>query len=100
MSDEREGNVAPIDLPRAFNHQSVGKRIAIVAAGPAANLLLAVLLFAGSYVAGVPGQKALLAAPAASTPAAAAGVSDGDLVTAVDGAPVKSWQDLRWQLLG
>ena len=100
MSDEREGNVAPVDLPRAFNRQSVGKRIAIVAAGPAANLLLAVILFAGSYIAGVPGQKALLAAPAIGTPAAAAGVSDGDLVTAVDGAPVKSWQDLRWQLLG
>ena len=99
MADEREGDVAPADLPRAFNRQSVGKRIAIVAAGPLANLLLAVLLFAGTYVVGVPGQLALLASPPAETPAAAAGVRDGDLVTAVDGVPVRSWQDLRWRLL-
>jgi regulator of sigma E protease len=53
MADEREGDVAAADLPRAFNRQSVGKRIAIVAAGPIANLLLAVVLFAGTFVAGV-----------------------------------------------
>ena len=99
MADEREGDVTAADLPRAFNRQSVGKRMAIVAAGPIANLLLAVLLFAGTFVAGIPGQKALLAEPAPESPAAAAGVRDGDLVTAVDGEPVRSWQDLRWRLL-
>ena len=99
MLDEREGAVAPVDLPRAFNRQNVFRRIAIVAAGPIANLLLAILLFAGTYVAGVPGQRALLAAPAAGTPAAVAGIRDGDLVVAVDGTPVKSWQDLRWRVL-
>ena len=57
MVDEREGAVPSADLPRAFNRQSVGKRIAIVAAGPIANLLLAVLLFAGTFVAGIPGQR-------------------------------------------
>jgi regulator of sigma E protease len=99
MADEREGDVAPEDRARAFNRQSVGRRIAIVAAGPIANLVLAVLLFAGTYVAGIPGQRALVAAPPADTPAALAGVREGDLVTAVDGAPVRSWQDLRWRLL-
>ena len=99
MLDEREGPVAAADLPRAFNRQGVGKRIAIVAAGPIANLLLAVVLFAGTYVAGIPGQRALLSDPPARTPAAAAGVRDGDLVVAVDGTPVRSWQDLRWRLL-
>ena len=48
MADEREGDVPAADLPRAFNRQNVWKRIAIVAAGPPANLLLAVLLFAGT----------------------------------------------------
>jgi regulator of sigma E protease len=99
MADEREGDVAREDLPRAFNRQSVGKRIAIVVAGPIANLVLAVLLFAGTYVAGVPGQRALLASPGAGTAAAIAGVHDGDLVTAVEGVAVRSWQDLRWRLL-
>jgi len=96
--DERETDVPAADLPRAFNRQSVWKRIAIVAAGPIANLLLAVLLFAGTYMVGVPGQRALLADPPAGTAAAAAGIRSGDLVVAVDGEPVKSWQDLRWRL--
>ena len=99
MVDEREGEVAPADLHRAFNRQSVGKRSAIVAAGPLANLLLAVLLLAASYVVGVPGQRALLAAPPPGSAAAAAGLEHGDVVVAVDGSPVRSWQDLRWRLL-
>jgi regulator of sigma E protease len=98
MADEREGEVAARDLSRAFNRQSVWKRIAIVAAGPIANLLLAVVLFAGTYMAGVPGQRAILGEPVAGSAAAAAGFRAGDLVVAVDGEPVKSWQDLRWRL--
>jgi len=99
MADEREGDVAAVDLPRAFNRQNVWKRIAIVAAGPVANLLLAVVLFAGTYIVGIPGQRALLAEPAAGTAAAAAGVRGGDLVVSLDDDPVQSWQDLRWRLL-
>ena len=99
MADEREGDVAECDLPRAFNRQSVWRRIAIVAAGPIANLLLAVLMFAGTYVAGIPGQQALLSAPPADSAAARAGLRAGDLVVAVDDDPVRSWQDLRWRLV-
>jgi len=99
MADEREGDVAPADLPRAFNRQSMPKRMAIVAAGPLANLLLAVLLFAVTFVVGVPGQRAILAAPPPGSPAATAGVRDGDRVIEVDGRDVASWQDLRWRLL-
>lgn len=99
MVDEHEGSVAPTDLPRAFNRQSVWRRMAIVAAGPVANLLLAVLLFAGTYMVGVPGQRAVLASPPPGSPAAAAGLAEGDLVAAVDSERVRSWQDLRWRLL-
>ena len=99
MVDEQKGEVAPADLPRAFNRQSVWRRIAIVVAGPLANLLLAVLLFAGTYMVGVPGQRAVLAPPPPGSPAAAAGLADGDLVAAVDGDRVRSWQDMRWRLL-
>jgi regulator of sigma E protease len=99
MADEREAEVRPSDLPRAFNRQSVWRRIAIVAAGPIANLLLAVLLFTAIFIAGVPGQRPLLAPPPAASPAALAGFAAGDLVTAVDGEPLSSWQDLRWRLL-
>src|SRR5882672_1036592 len=99
MADEREGPVDPADAPRAFNRQSVWRRIAIVAAGPLANLLLAVLLFAGTYVAGIPGQRAVLAEPPAASPAAAADVRAGDEVVAVDGDPVGSLQELRWRIV-
>jgi regulator of sigma E protease len=99
MADEREGRVDKADLPRAFNRQPVGRRIAIVAAGPIANLLLAVLLFAGTFVAGIPGQRALLAEPPPSTAAAAADIRAGDRVVAVDGEPVGSWQELRWRVV-
>src|SRR4029077_5806301 len=99
MVDEREGEVSPADLGRAFNRQSVWRRIAIVAAGPIANLLLAVLLFAGTFVAGIPGQRAVLAEPSASSAAAAADVRAGDTVVAVEGEPVGSWQEFRWRIV-
>ncbi len=98
MADEREGDLPEADLAHAFNRQSVYKRIAIAAAGPIANLLLAVVLFAGTYMVGIPGQRAVLADATPGTPAAAAGIRTGDLVVAIDGEPVKSWQDLRWRM--
>ena len=71
----------------------------VFAAGPLANLLLAALLFTGTYVAGVPGQRAMLAQPPAASAAAAADVRGGDLVIAVDGEPVGSLQELRWHVV-
>jgi regulator of sigma E protease len=99
MVDEREGEVSPADLGRAFNRQSVWRRIAIVSAGPVANLFLAVLLFAATYVAGIPGERAILAAPPVGSPAAVAGLAASDEVVAINGEHVLSWQDLRWRLL-
>jgi len=98
MADEREGDVSPADAARAFNRQNVWKRIAIAAAGPAANLLLAVVLFAATFMAGIPGQRALLAEPGIGSAAAAAGIRGGDLVAEIDGEAVRSWQDLRWRI--
>jgi regulator of sigma E protease len=99
MLDEREGPVAREDLPRAFNRQPVLRRFAIVLAGPAANFLLAVILYWAAFVHGVPGFKPLLAAPAAGTAAARAGFLAGELLTTVGGEPVATWQDARWALL-
>lgn len=99
MLDEREGEVAPQDLPYAFNRQGVWRRIAIVAAGPAANLLLAVLLYWGLYATGVPVIKPILGEPPAGSPAAIAGVRNGETVTRINGEPVESWQDLQLLIL-
>jgi regulator of sigma E protease len=95
-----EGEVITVaDSERAFNRQKVWKRLIIVAAGPFANLLLAVLLYAGLYVNGVDGLRAVLAAPPAATAAAQAGFADRDEILALDGRPLESWQELRWRLL-
>ncbi len=47
MLDEREAPVDPAELHRAFNRQPVGRRFAVVAAGPLANFLLAIVLYWG-----------------------------------------------------
>ena len=101
MLDEREteGTIDPGDLPRAFNRQSVGKRIAIVVAGPFANLLLAVLLYAGVNMVGIDEPRAVFAAPAAGSALAQAGVDGPFEATALDGEAIRSIVDLRWRLL-
>lgn len=83
----------------AFQNKSVWQRIAIVAAGPAANLLLAALLYAGLGWVGTQEPAAVLGQPAAGTSAAQAGVGAGDRIVAVDGQPVQSWMDARWKLM-
>jgi regulator of sigma E protease len=103
MLDEREGPVDPRERSMAFNTQSVGKRAAIVAAGPAANLLLAVLLYALVNWSGVDEPRAVLASPIAGSIAERAGVRGGEQVVqaAWDGdqlQTVRSFEDLRWLL--
>ncbi|HUY04080.1 MAG TPA: RIP metalloprotease RseP [Rhodocyclaceae bacterium] len=99
MLDEREGPVAAHELPRAFNRQPVGKRLLVVAAGPLANLLLAILIYWLLFMHGTEALRPLLAAPPAATAAAAAGLKDGDAVRAVDGKRVMSWEEMRWELI-
>jgi regulator of sigma E protease len=99
MLDEREGQVAREDLARAFNRQSVGRRVVIVAAGPAANFLLAVLLYWGLFMHGVPGLKPVLGEPPAGTLAHHSGFAAGDVLARIGDEPVATWQDARWFLL-
>ena len=102
MLDERDPDCAPIapeDLPRSFNRQSVGKRIAIVLAGPIANLLLAIFVYWVLNVVGVMEPRAVVGSPPAASAAAIAGIAAGETVVAVDGDAVRSWNELRWLLL-
>lgn len=99
MLDEREAPVAEAELSRAFNRQTVWARMFIVAAGPAANLLLAVLLYWGLFLHGVPAIKPVLAEPAPATAAALAGLHKGDEIADIAGSPVQSWADVEWTLL-
>lgn len=103
MLDAREQDlsaISPADLQREFTRQSVWKRIAIVAAGPLANFLLAIAVFAGLYMHGMPEPVARLRAVPLDSIAAGAGLKGGELITAINGEPVRSWSDLRWKLMG
>jgi len=99
MLDEHEGPVAPEELHRAFNRQSVWRRIAVVVAGPAANFLLAIAFYWALFVGGVQEAKPVLAAPEPGTVAEASGVARGETILKINGEPVASWQQVRWQLL-
>lgn len=103
MLDEREGPVAPEQRNLAFNTQPLSRRAAIVVAGPAANLLLAVVLYACVSWIGVEQPEAVLSPPSASSLAGTAGIRGGERVLqagAVDGdvSEVASFEDLRWAL--
>ncbi len=103
MLDEREDTVLPHEQAQAFNRKSLLQRTAIVAAGPAANLLLAILLYAAAYWIGVDEPKAVLSAPVQASLAERAGMRSGDWVRAwskdeVQWQDVQSLNDLRWQV--
>ncbi|NNJ72960.1 MAG: sigma E protease regulator RseP, partial [Enterobacterales bacterium] len=95
MLDEREGTVAPADLPRAFNKQPVTSRIAIVAAGPLANFLLAIFIYAWMYMLGMPALQPYIGDVPEASIAQYAGLKKGDLILAVDDREVGSWQDVN-----
>ncbi len=102
MLDERDPDTSPAvlaDLSRAFNRQPVAKRIAIVLAGPLANLLLAVGVYWFLNISGTLEPRPVLAAPAVDTVAARAGLREGDEVTSIDGQAVRGFSELRWKLL-
>jgi regulator of sigma E protease len=93
MLDEREGPVDPALRSQAFNNRPLRQRVAVVAAGPLANLLLAVLLFAAAMWVGTSEPKAVLGTPAADSVAARAGLRAGDWVQA-SSADGQQWRDL------
>lgn len=98
MLDEREGAVAPAELDRAFNRKSVWARMAIAAAGPIANFLLAIVLFWGVFLGGTSGPVPVVGDVEAGSLAAVAGLEPGQEILAVDDEPTPTWQALNWRL--
>jgi regulator of sigma E protease len=100
MLDEREGPVAPAERGRAFNRQALWVRFAVVAAGPAANFLFAVLAYWLMFGVGVTGLRPVLGPVEPASPAAAAGLKAGDEVIAVGGSPVLTWDRVLQGVIG
>ena len=99
MLDEREGDVPAEQLDRAFNRKTVFQRIAIVAAGPIANFLLAILFFWVLAMLGSQQIKPIIGSVVADSPAAQAGLMAGQEVVAVDGEAVDGWSGVNLQLV-
>ncbi|MBA6412746.1 RIP metalloprotease RseP [Parahaliea sp. F7430] len=99
MLDEREAEVAAEDQHQAFNRKPVLQRIAVVAAGPLANFLLAILAYWCLFMAGETGYAPLVGKVEAGSIAEVAGLEVGQEIVAVDGKPTPTWQALSFQLL-
>ncbi|MEA3412445.1 MAG: RIP metalloprotease RseP [Pseudomonadota bacterium] len=99
MLDEREAEVSEEDLGRAFNRQPVWKRMAIVAAGPMANFLLAIIAYWLMFMVGVSGVRPVTGAPEPDSLAERAGLRSGDEILSINGKPTPTWQNTVITLL-
>ena len=95
--DKRQSDVAETDMAQAFNRQSVWKRIAIVVAGPAANLLLCVGLLWGMFVIGRPDYAPVVGHVQGI--AASAGLQRGDTLLAVGARDTPTWSEVQLALI-
>jgi regulator of sigma E protease len=99
MLDETEGSVSAEEVGRAFNRQTVGRRTAIVVAGPLFNFLFAILAYWAMFMLGVSGVKPLVGSVIPGSPASAAGLQARDEILSVDGEPTPTWESAILALL-
>lgn len=99
MLDEREGEVPEAELHQAFNRKPVLQRIAVVAAGPLANFLLAIVAYWGLFMAGESGYAPIVGEVEEGSVAHVAGLEPGQEIVAVDGEETPTWQALNFALL-
>ena len=99
MADEREGDVADEDLQRAYNRQPVARRMAIAAAGPAANFLLAVVVLWMLFLRGEVGIVPLIDQVATGSLADRAGLVSGQEMLSIDDKPTPTVAALNFALL-
>ncbi|WP_280552831.1 sigma E protease regulator RseP [Halomonas sp. 25-S5] len=99
MLDEREGPVDPAERSQAFNNKTVWQRIAVVAAGPLANFLLAIVAYWALFVAGTTTVAPVIGSVAPDSPASRGGLETGQEITAVRGEVVRSWDEINLKLI-
>ena len=102
MLDSREPEMAALAQTHAqgdFSQKNVWQRIAIVAAGPVANFLLAIVIFSSQFVIGIEEPVARAKVASVESIAYQAGLRHGDVIASVNAEPVASWSQFRWKLL-
>ena len=97
--DEREDDVDPRDLPRAFNRQNLWVRTAVVIAGPGANFILAIFFYWLVFGIGVPGVEPVIGYIEPGSSAEVVGLQRGDRIARINGRNVRSWGEHRYYLL-
>lgn len=95
LGDDPKEEVSPEEQGRSFLAQSVKKKIAIVVAGPLFNLLLALFIFVGVFMAGVPILTSDVGEVQAESAAAQGGMMSGDRVVSIEGKPISQWEEIR-----
>jgi regulator of sigma E protease len=100
MLDEREGEVAKDELHLAFNRQHPLKKIAIVAAGPIMNFIIAIGLFWVLFMTPSEQLATNIGQVLPDTPAAMAQLPVGDKVVAIDSHDVQTWEEINYRLAG
>ena len=95
VGEEPDAQINPEDIPISFTHKHVAKRMLIVAAGPVFNILLAVIIFFGIFfVSGTFILKPSVGSVKPDSPAFAAGLEKGDLITAINETAINSWDEM------
>jgi regulator of sigma E protease len=99
LLDERDCAVSYAERGRAFNRQSGSVRMAILFAGPAFNLVFAVLAYALMFMNGVPGIKPVIGVVEPGSVAASAGLREGDTIVSVGERSVLTWESATLGIL-
>ena len=99
MLDEREGDVDPSEVHRAFNRQSLSTRFAVVLAGPIANLIFAILIYWFMYMVGIPGIKPIVGEVTPGLAAELSGFQTGDEIVEIAGRDTPTWKSAIITLL-
>ncbi len=94
LGEERGDEISEDEKTRAYNFQSVWKRLSIVISGPVFNIIFAAILFMFMYLSGVPTLLPEVGEVLPNSPAASAGLVKGDAITEINGKSIRRWEDM------
>jgi regulator of sigma E protease len=99
VGEEPDSDLDPAEIPLSFTHKHVIKRMLIVAAGPVFNILLALIIFAATFMtAGIFIRQASVGEVTQDSPAERAGMRKGDRITTINQTAIANWDEMAEQI--